>query len=396
MAQDVTPVSITSDRPLEGASTAGETWPLPPLAEGEISLIFMGDTNISYREDPDSAFSEIAATLLTADVLYANLEGPFAGGTDDPEASDAPGKDWRHSNPDQVAALTAAGFDAVGTANNVTLPRDAAMRSLAVLQGAGIAQTGSGANIEAARAPVILERGGLRIGILQRSTLFEQDDHLATADQPGIAGFAVDTLYRPDLRGNKPGRPMRVETRLDPQAVAQWRSDIAALSAVTDIQIVSFHWGLSDAATNVGYEEELARLSIDAGADAVIGHGTHRFKPVEVYAGRPIFYDIGQGLFDDRRNFDAIKGGTRSQRYPEGLMVRLRADRTGVTGAEFVPLWRDTFGDDLLRLYRTDSDVGRQVIEELRVRMRMAYMREPFMIEPEWVRLEGIDPSASD
>lgn len=283
------PVFIASEPPLEGASRSGEPWPLPPAGEGVIDIVLLGDTNISYRSDPRDAFSEIRDTLLAADIVFANLEGPFAGGTDDPAASDIPGKDWRHSNPDQVEALVAAGFDAVGTANNVTLPRDALMRSLDVLDAAGIEQTGGGATLAAARAPVVLEREGVRVGIMQRSALFEPDGHAATDTLPGIATVAVETTYREDPRRNKPGRPAIIETKLTAASADELRADLQALSAVSDIQIVSFHWGMSDAVKIVGYEREIARLCIDAGADVVFGHGSHRLKPVEVYRGKPIF-----------------------------------------------------------------------------------------------------------
>ena len=42
---------------------------------------------------------------------------------------------------------------------------------------------------------------------------------------------------------------------------------------------------------------EFARKCIDAGASAVIGTGTHQLKAVEVYKGKPIFYSIGNFIF---------------------------------------------------------------------------------------------------
>jgi len=60
--------------------------------------------------------------LKATDIRFLNLEGPFAGSSKDPLVRDIPHKTWTHSEPDKVAALTAAGIDAVGVANNVTYP----------------------------------------------------------------------------------------------------------------------------------------------------------------------------------------------------------------------------------------------------------------------------------
>ena len=39
---------------------------------------------------------------------------------------------------------------------------------------------------------------------------------------------------------------------------------------------------------------ELAHKSIDNGADAFVGHGPHVLRGIEIYKGKPIFYDLGE------------------------------------------------------------------------------------------------------
>lgn len=380
---------ISSPHVLQGASRGGQVWAWSEKADGEIDILLLGDTNISYRDEPAAAFGTLIPTLRAADIAFANLEGPFAGGTDDPNASDIENKDWRHSNPDQVEGLVAAGVDAVGVANNVTTPPDALMRSLAVLEEAGIAVTGGGADRQAARQPAILEREGVRVGFLQYTALYDLDGHAATEGTPGVATIRVDTAFRIPDAARKPGRPLRPVLTLHPPSAEALASDIAALAETTDIQIVSFHWGLSDSTEIVGYEDDIARLCIDAGADVVFGHGTHRLKPVEVYRGKPIIYDSGQGLFDDRRNQRPVSGN-RSQRYPEGILVRITASREGIAGAEFAPIWRDVWGDDELRIYQPASPVGRYVMYDLHLRSRAADARNPFSWAEDYVAIHGL------
>jgi poly-gamma-glutamate synthesis protein (capsule biosynthesis protein) len=379
----------SSEHVLQGTGVADQPWRWSKKADGEVDILLLGDTNISYRDDPDAAFGALIPTLRAADVAFANLEGPFAGGTDDPEKSDIRNKDWRHSNADQVAGLVAAGFDAVGVANNVSAPPAALLRSLDVLDKAGIATTGGGKNMAAARKPVILKRNGVRVGILQYTALYDLHNHVAGEASPGVAPIRVDTAFKVSDLARKPGRPLNAVLTIHPASGEALRADIEALAKKTDVQIVSFHWGLSDANEIVGYEDDIARLCIDAGADVVFGHGSHRMKPVEVYKGKPIIYDSGQGLFDDRRNWRPVTGN-RSQRYPEGILVRVKANKDGLTGAEFAPIWRDVWGDDQLRIYKPDSPVGRYVMYDIHLRARAADMGNPFSWTDDYVVIDGV------
>jgi poly-gamma-glutamate synthesis protein (capsule biosynthesis protein) len=45
--------------------------------------------------------------------------------------------------------------------------------------------------------------------------------------------------------------------------------------------------------TPADFLEGFARQAIDQGADAVIGHGPHQVRGIEIYKGRPIFYSLG-------------------------------------------------------------------------------------------------------
>ena len=46
--------------------------------------------------------------------------------------------------------------------------------------------------------------------------------------------------------------------------------------------------------------EEFAHTCIDVGASAVIGGGTHQLKPIEIYKNKPIFYSLGNFVFEDK------------------------------------------------------------------------------------------------
>jgi poly-gamma-glutamate synthesis protein (capsule biosynthesis protein) len=52
----------------------------------------------------------------------------------------------------------------------------------------------------------------------------------------------------------------------------------------------------------------MARLMIDAGADAVVGGHPHVTQDIEVYQGKPIFYSLGNFVFDGFSDRDTRTG----------------------------------------------------------------------------------------
>ena len=75
-------------------------------------------------------------------------------------------------------------------------------------------------------------------------------------------------------------------------------SDIQMLrDAGCELVIVSYHWG--DEKDYVPNERQvpLGRTTIDAGADLVIGHHSHRMNPIEIYNGKYICYSLGNFSF---------------------------------------------------------------------------------------------------
>ena len=60
---------------------------------------------------------------------------------------------------------------------------------------------------------------------------------------------------------------------------------------------------------------------IDAGADAIFGHHSHRLQPVEYYAGKPIFWSLGNFVWPrhDRDSYTTAVGEMVVQ--PDGLVA---------------------------------------------------------------------------
>lgn len=81
-------------------------------------------------------------------------------------------------------------------------------------------------------------------------------------------------------------------------------ADIKAIKEKYPLLIVSFHWGNEKDYTPRSNQIKMGRLAVDAGADLVIGHHSHRMNPIEQYKGVYICYSLGNFCFSGNKNPD--------------------------------------------------------------------------------------------
>ena len=100
--------------------------------------------------------------------------------------------------------------------------------------------------------------------------------------------------------------------------------DIAGLrEAGADLVIVSYHWGEEKDYVPNERQVPLGRATIDAGADLVIGHHSHRINPIEEYKGKYICYSLGNFSFAGNTRPDDMDTYIFQQRfrvYPDGVV----------------------------------------------------------------------------
>ena len=211
---------------------------------------------------------EVVAAVGEADLRVLNLECCISE-----RGAPAAGKTFHfRAPPIAVEALANLGVDCVTLANNHALDfgPDALLDTFSHLASGGIAWVGAGPEIASARAPVVLEAGGFRLGILALTD--HPSDYAAAATQPGVA-------YANLPRGGVPG----------------WVADaIAALDA--DAILVTPHWGRNMTAEPVAHLRAAARGLLEAGATLVAGHSAHVFHGIALR----VLYDLGDFLDDYR------------------------------------------------------------------------------------------------
>jgi poly-gamma-glutamate capsule biosynthesis protein CapA/YwtB (metallophosphatase superfamily) len=267
------------------------------MSQGNIRLLIAGDVGIK-RPDPKSIFAAVADTMRSADITLVNQEWVLSD-----RGEPWPGKAGKMigSSPDAVEALLLAGVDVVGLANNhmMNYGPEAMFQTIEILDRAGIAHAGAGANLAEAHTPAIVERNGVRVGVLSYTSVFTKGWE-ATPDRPGLATVRVEASYTPYYRADEmPGSPYDFETQPDPKDKAQLEADIRAARPQVDFLIITWHWGVSMGYQHlVPYQKELGHFVLDAGADLVVGHHPHTLQPIEIYNGKPICYSLAQFGFD--------------------------------------------------------------------------------------------------
>lgn len=270
--------SIDSARVSDPVTLAKELRPIPK-AEAPVTLSFVGDISLGTITLPDGVPADSGRGLLSAvtplldgEIVVGNFESAV-GDSGTPSKCRRPDGTIRRNCYAFVAPmhllprLVEAGFTHVNLANNHANDMGPEGRALTVqaLEALGIETYGP------------LER-------ISIDTLYRADSITVV----GLIGFAT---YSHSYNLLDIGRSEEL---------------IASIRPLVDVLVVTFHGGGEGADavhTPIGPEflgreprgdlRTWTRAVVDAGADAVIGHGPHVLRGIEFYRGRPIAYSLG-------------------------------------------------------------------------------------------------------
>ncbi|RJQ33939.1 CapA family protein [Candidatus Parcubacteria bacterium] len=73
---------------------------------------------------------------------------------------------------------------------------------------------------------------------------------------------------------------------------------VSQMASSTDFVIVNIHWGVEYEHQFNNIQQNLAHTLIDSGADMIVGHHPHVVQGMEIYQEKPIFYSLGNFVFD--------------------------------------------------------------------------------------------------
>lgn len=289
---------------------------------------------------PDARFGAVVDRLRAADATIGNLETPIC-------SLETPGvvpwgvpDDWSvRAEPSVAADLRALGFDGFARANNHAMDWGVeGMRETSRwLDAAGLAHAGTGESASSAAAPMYVETPAGRVGLVSATTSPSPVDVAPALDAfgavPARAGvhtlrvhttIATDAAHLDRLRALRLAIPeLSTAWTTDPSDVELSRIRFVEGDGVTyevepsdvetllrsirlarqhaDLVVLALHVHQGDRPGELPptFLRRLGRDAIDVGADAVAVSGPHRLGPVEIHAGRPIFYGLGNFIWSD-------------------------------------------------------------------------------------------------
>ena len=271
-------------------------------AEEATSIIFTGDVLLSNyvlsnynSKGMDGVLSaDLQETLNQSDITMINNEFPYST-----RGSQAPDKQYTFRvDPSYVSVIQQMGVDIAGLANNHVLDygTEALEDTFTTLDNAGIEYTGAGDSLEDASKLIIREVNGKTYGFLAASRVIPVGSWNVENATPGVF-----TTYDP--------------TKL-----------IAAIQeakSTCDYVYVSVHWGTEHTDVLTDYQAAMAHKFIDAGADAVIGSHPHVLQGMEYYNEKPIFYSLGNFIFN--------------QSIERTVAVEITVDAKGTSQVRLIP-----------------------------------------------------------
>ena len=262
------------------------------------------------QDDSGKCYGGAKEVLDAADLRVVNLECAVNGKT--PVIKSGPHLLARSCH---LGCLRAGGFDVAALANNHVFDYGAeGFRStVRALDELGIRHYGAGSDDREAWTPLICELDGIRIGF---TGFTEGHDFTAAAPgKPGVAGWDV----------------------------ARARAVVRDLKSRCDVVIVIPHGGIEYAAHPSRYCIDAYREIAREKPDAIVAHHPHVPQGLEFRDGVPIFYSLGNFMFNM---------GTPLYYRRHGFMVELEVAKDGLHGFEIHPFF---IADDGLKMLRGEQ-----------------------------------------
>jgi len=336
----------------QGARSAARDWTQDmamKIAE-PFALASVGDVIIvrPASRTADPGLQSALKVLHDSDVGFGNFESLIR----DERTFEGPLGGSMTGTKEVAADLKAMGFTLMNRAGNHLMDAgvEGIFETARLMDEAGLVYAGFGRNLDEARAPRFAETPKGRIGLVgMYSEIGGAQSRLAATYRVGITGgrsglnalnltraiavspdhlallkrvkdgvFEHRTDYANPVRppagdsatsveffgtlykaGSKPGE---LTYAMNPRDLQDNLKSIKNGKEYSDFMIATIHAHQGDSILQSFLFEdhppdflvELAHASIDNGADAFVGHGPHILRGIEIYKGKPIFYDLGE------------------------------------------------------------------------------------------------------
>lgn len=248
--------------------------------KGNLSVSVTGDVMFgrkmpSVLSTNESPYRYVSNVTGQSDILLVNTENPFTNSANAVKP-DVPLK----ANPEYIKLINGTNFTVVSAnANNHVFDYGVeGMRdSIKNLNDAGIIHIGAGENKQEATQPAVIEKNGHKV------TIFNY------MDSNNFKEYGNDVM--PIAGDSSPGYSAWDDTQ-SPKQIQDAKNN------GSDFVIVYMHYGNEYSRSPNQMQESISHKAIDAGADTVVGAHAHVTQGIEMYNGKPIFYNLGNFIFD--------------------------------------------------------------------------------------------------
>jgi len=313
------------------------------------TFIATGDAFMTRRLPKDGypGFAEIQEIINRHDVKFNNLEITIHNQEGYPATTS--GGTWAMAEPAILDDLNRYGFNLYNTANNHSgdYSCEGVMATIQHLRERDMVFAGTGETLRDAAAPAYLETPNARVALIAASSTVAGASAIAgdrsismKVGRPGLNPLRRVTTYHveqkyfdvlkevsettcmnasqlysiangyanplPEDRLNFGGISFRLDDKTEKHTapnkadMERMVTNIKEARRQADYVLVSIHSHTFDGLDTVPpaeYLKTFAKECIDAGADAILGHGPHELRGIEIYKGKPIFYSLGNFIF---------------------------------------------------------------------------------------------------
>ncbi|TWT06566.1 CapA family protein [Planococcus sp. CPCC 101016] len=386
----------------------------------EVSFTATGDSFITRRlpVEPSLEFEKVSKIILESDFRFTNFE--MTTPEEDGIPSAVSGGTWARAKPEVVKDLKKYGFNCVAWANNHTLDYlyTGLSKTKKQLESADFIHAGAGENLAEASSPKYIETKAGRIALIAATSTFHEtwiagEQRKDLPGRPGVNGLRHISQFKVNendllvlkevakkvginasrnldilegfLPKDKDGEVVfghyrfvesshselkRILNKIDMDRII---NTIHEAKRQADYVIVSLHsheMQGEDKQLPADFIEEASRIFIDEGAHAVLGHGPHIVRGIEIYKKRPIFYSLGNFIFQNDTvevlpsDFYEKYNLSKDSNVADGMDMRSKNNTIGLSvnplvWESIIPCWKMKDGE-LTELILHPIDLGYQ------------------------------------
>lgn len=269
----------------------------PTARAQDLTVTLTGQSMIrsDIRESSPQSVAVISGLISGSDVIFTNFEGTIAYPGQPNADTPAQGPEFLDP-PATLDGLKALGFNLIDTSNNhsADLKVPGFLNTLKEADRVGLVHAGTGRNITEATAPAYLKTPHGTVALVASASGSIAKDGMATDTHPGVDELRLDAHNVPN-----------------PEDARRILAAITEASHHSDLVIVYQHNHAFDKPFGEMYTEALpdrmkpptwlihwVHEEIEAGADVIVMHGAPNLHGIEIYKGKPIFYDLGNFFFN--------------------------------------------------------------------------------------------------